>query len=75
MLGVIDSLLTTISSMSEEDKKEALVVTGKLAEEAYNKRTEELKAKTDETNARLEEFVRTYREKINKQQQTENNAE
>lgn len=76
MLGVIESLLMTISSMSEEDKKEALVVTGKIAEEAYNRRTEELKTKTDETNAKLEEFVRTYREKINKQhQEEENNAE
>lgn len=67
MIGVIDTLLTTIASMSEEDKKEALVITGKMAEEAYDRRTESMKEKVSETNSKLEEFIRTYREKIEKQ--------
>ena len=77
LMGVIDSFLTTIAMMSDEDKKEALIETGKIAEAAFNRRTEEMKQKTDETNSKLEEFIRTYREKLNEVngENKENNTE
>lgn len=73
MMGVIDMILTTISSMSDEDKKEALVETGKIAEAAFDRRTKELSQKTDEVNSKLEEFVRNYRETVNNQKQENKN--
>ena len=62
---------------ADEDKKEALIETGKIAEAAFNRRTEEMKQKTDETNSKLEEFIRTYREKLNEVngENKENNTE
>ena len=74
LMGVIDSLLTTIATMSDEDKKEALIETGKIAEQAFDRRTAEMKGKVEETNTKLEEFIRTYREKLN-EIKDENNVE
>ena len=75
MIGVIDMILTTISTMSEEDKKAALVETGKIAEAAFDRRTQELSQKTEEVNSKLEDFVRQYREKINNEEKTKSDAE
>lgn len=66
IMGVIDAILTTIASMTEEDKKEALVTTGKIAEQAFERRTEKLATKADETNAKLEQFIKAYQEKAEK---------
>ena len=63
VIGVIDALLTTLATMSDEDKKEALVQTGKIAEAAFDRRTEEMKDKVDEANSKLEEFIKTFKEK------------
>jgi hypothetical protein len=71
VVGVIDTILTTIAAMSEEDKKDALVQTGKIAEAAYNKRTEVMEHQAEEANSKLEEFVRTYQEKVNSQKQND----
>lgn len=65
-MGVIDAILTMIATMSDEDKKEALVATGKIAEQAFERRTEKLATKADETNAKLEQFVKAYQEKAEK---------
>ena len=70
IVGLVDSLLVTIASMSDESKEEALIETGKLAKAAYDKRTEEMKGKVDETSSKLEEFIKMYREQINKNTNT-----
>ena len=69
MIGVIDTLLTTIANMSEEDKREALVETGKIAEAAFDRRTEIMKGEVAATNSKLEEFIQTYRENLEKQEE------
>lgn len=70
VLGVVDAIMTTIASMSEEDKKAALVETGKIAEAAYEKRTEVLSAKADETNSKLEALVQQYQRKSQEENDT-----
>ena len=70
VLGVIDAIMTTIASMSEEDKKAALVETGKIAETVYEKRTEVLSAKADETNSKLEALVQQYQRKSQEENDT-----
>lgn len=60
VIGVIDSLLTAINSMSDEDKKEVLTETGKMAEKAYNNRTEMLEKSEKANNSKLEELVNRY---------------
>lgn len=63
LVGVIDGFLAMIASMTEEDKKEALVQTAKIAEVAFDRRTEVMEDKVDSVNSKLEAFVRTYQEK------------
>ena len=63
MVGVIDAILTSISLMGPEDKKDVLEATGKIAEKAFDKRTEIMSEKAEETNTKLEAFVRQYQEK------------
>ena len=65
-VGLIDSILTTLALMSPEDKKEALEATGKVAEQAFERRTAIMEQKADETNSKLEAFVRQYQEKEKK---------
>lgn len=62
MMGVVDAILTTIATMSEEDKKEALVATGKIAEQAFERRTEQLAEKTEAVNSKLEALVKQYQQ-------------
>lgn len=63
MVGVIDAILTSISLMGPEDKKDVLEATGKIAEKAFDRRTEIMSEKVEETNTKLEAFVRQYQEK------------
>ena len=70
VVGVIDAIMTMIASMPEEDKKEALVETGKIAEAVYEKRTEVLSAKADETNSKLEALVQQYQRKSQEENDT-----
>lgn len=74
IIGVIDTLLTTIASMSEEDKKEALVETSKIAEAAFDRRTEIMQGEVAATNSKLEEFIKTYQENLQKQETKEENS-
>ena len=69
-LGVIDAIMTMIASMPEEDKKEVLAETGKIAEAVYEKRTEILSAKADETNSKLEALVQQYQRKSQEENDT-----
>lgn len=71
IIGAIDAVLTMISSMSEENKKEALVATGKIAEKVFEKRTELMSEKVDITNSKLDELMKKYKTSI----ETEDNAE
>ena len=59
-----------ISSMSEENKKEALVATGKIPEKVFEKRTELMSEKVDITNSKLDELMKKYKTSI----ETEDNA-
>lgn len=60
VVGVIDALLTTIANMSPEDTKDVLESTAKVAEKAFERRTEIMEHKADETNSKLEQLVRQY---------------
>ena len=63
MVGVIDAILTSISLMGQKNKKDVLEATGKIAEKAFDRRTEIMSEKAEETNTKLEAFVRQYQEK------------
>lgn len=71
IMGVIDAILTMIATMSDEDKKEALVATGKIAEQAFDRRTAQLEQIGKETNSKLEQFIRNYQEKAEKEKVVE----
>lgn len=60
VVGAIDALLTTIANMSPEDTKDVLESTAKVAEKAFDRRTEIMEHKADETNSKLEQLVRQY---------------
>lgn len=82
IVGLFDSLLTAISLLDTEDKKEILETTGKMAEKAFEKRTQIMEAKTEETNSKLEELIKQYQkrdaeiqEKQQKEAQEKNNTE
>lgn len=58
--GVLDALLTMIGSMDEEGKKEVLTATSKIAEQAFDRRTDAMTKKVEETNSKLEQLVQQY---------------
>lgn len=64
IFGIVDALLTSLSTMSDEEKKEVLEGTAEIAKEAYNKRTEELSKKADEANTKLGELLQQYKVKV-----------
>lgn len=70
VVGVIDTLLTAISLMDENDKKEVLEKTGETAAKLYEERTERMEQASEKVNNKLEELVKQYQkidqEKINK---------
>ena len=63
VIGMIDAFLTSMATLSDEDKKEALKETAKLAEMAFDRRTEIMEDKVDNVNSKLEAFVRNYQER------------
>jgi len=72
VIGMIDAFLTSMATLSDEDKKEALKETAKIAEMAFDRRTEIMEEKVDDVNSKLETFVRNYQEK---QQEEKNKIE
>lgn len=72
VIGMIDAFLTSMATLSDEDKKEALKETAKIAEMAFDRRTEIMEEKVDDVNSKLETFVRNYQEK---QQEEKNKME
>lgn len=75
IMSVIDAILTTIATMSDEDKKEALIETGKMAEKAFERRTEVMSDKVDAANSKLEQFIKQYTENIKEEKIEESSAE
>ena len=58
--GVLDAILTMIASMDDDDKKEVLTATAKVAEQAFERRTETMTKKTNEVNDKLSQLVNQY---------------
>lgn len=63
VMGVIEGIIDMIATMPDNEKKEALIATGKIAEQAFDRRTEKMEGAVKETNSKLEELVQKY-EKI-----------
>lgn len=68
---MVDAFLTTLSTLTEEDKKDVLVETAKVAEAAFDRRTEVMSGKVDDVNAKLEAFVRNYTENQKRKEEEE----
>jgi len=75
IMGILDTILMALQNLTDEDKKEVLKGTAKIAEAAFDRRTQEMTEKVDEANAKidhtadkLEEFVRKYQEHVNQPQ-------
>lgn len=71
IVGVIDTFLTTLSTLTEEDKKDVLKETAKVAEAAFDRRTEIMSDKVEDVNSKLEAFVRNYAEAQKQKQEEE----
>lgn len=63
VMGVIEGIIDMIATMPDNEKKEALIATGKIAEQAFDRRTEKMEKAANETNDKLEQLVQKY-EKI-----------
>lgn len=63
IMGVIEGIIDMIATMPDNEKKDALIATGKIAEQAFDRRTEKMEGAVKETNSKLEELVQKY-EKI-----------
>jgi len=72
IVGVIDTILTTIGMMSEEDKKDALVQTAQMAEMAFERRTQTMEKKTEAANSKIEALIQQYQKAS--QETKENNT-
>lgn len=60
LAGVIDSMITILGTMDEVNKKEALVETAKIAEKAFERRTEKMEKQASAANDKLEALVQQY---------------
>lgn len=67
IMGLLDTILMALQNLTEDDKKEILASTAKIAEAAFDRRTAEMTEKVNETNDKLEAFVRKYQEQVNQQ--------
>lgn len=74
-MGVLDTILMGLQSLTEDDKKEILTSTAKVAEAAFDRRTAEMTEKVDEANSKLEAFVRQYQEQSKQQKILEESKE
>lgn len=75
IMGVLDTILMGLQSLTEDDKKEILTSTAKVAEAAFDRRTAEMTEKVDEANSKLEAFVRQYQEQSKQQKILEESKE
>jgi hypothetical protein len=67
-MGIIDALATGLATMSEDDKKEVLEGTGKVAEKLFEQRTEKIETQAKEMNNKLEDLVKQY-QRVSEEQQ------
>jgi len=75
IMGLLDTILMALQNLTEDDKKDILASTAKIAEAAFDRRTAEMTAKVDETNDKLEAFVKKYQEQVNAQKNEERKEE
>lgn len=75
IMGLLDTILMALQNLTEDDKKEILASTAKIAEAAFDRRTAEMTEKVNETNDKLEAFVRKYQEQVNAQKAIEEKEE
>lgn len=74
ILGVIDTVLTILGNMEEEDKKEVLENVGKVASTLQKDHDEKMEKKADQANSKLEQLVQSYQRQVQNTTQ-EDNAE
>ena len=60
IMGAMETFLTMIGSMSDEDKKEVLIGVSKTAEQAFDRRTASLAEETKQVSSKLEQLVQQY---------------
>lgn len=60
-MGLIDAILTAIANIPEETQKEALIETAKIAEAAFDRRTEKMAKASEEANDKLQALVEQYK--------------
>lgn len=59
-VGVIDTIITMIASLSDEERKEVVAQTAKIAEQAFDRRTEAMVKKTEQVDSKLEALIKQY---------------
>lgn len=69
-VGVIDTIITMIASLSDEERKEVVAQTAKIAEQAFDRRTEAMVQKTEQVDSKLEALIKQYQ----RMPQTENDT-
>lgn len=74
-MGVIEGIVDALATISDEGKQEVLKATGKIAEQAFEKRTQEMKAEVTEVNDKLSALVNQYVKKTENMEETKNDAE
>lgn len=72
IIGVLDAILTSLSTITDDDKKEVLEATGKIAKQAYDDRTKKLEQSTKQTNDKLQELIEKYQQPIKEKIEDEN---
>ena len=71
VVGVFDAILTTLATMTDEDKQEALTTTAQLAKQAYDYRTEKIAQNQEALDEKMQQLISKYQkiEKSNEEQQ------
>lgn len=70
LMGMVESFLTMIGSMTEEDKKEALEKTGEVAKAVVEAQTKTMEEKSDKVASKLDELIAQFTQK----DETQDNA-
>lgn len=60
IIGVIDTLLSSIGNITEEDKKDVLIKTGEMAAHAEEEHNKKLEAIAQDSNDKLAALVQKY---------------
>lgn len=60
VIGVIDAILTTLETMSDEDKKDALVMTAEIAKKAHEHRTNVIAQNQEILDEKMQQLISKY---------------